>query len=82
MMQTEQQPMMPPQQGPIPGAPPPPMAPMQNPQQAAPPPQPYRQLKVEDALAYLDQVKMKFEKQPHIYNKVRARKHASKAPVQ
>ena len=45
------------------------MAPMQNPQQAAPPPQPYRQLKVEDALAYLDQVKMKFEKQPHIYNK-------------
>ena len=61
--------MMPPQQGPIPGAPPPPMAPMQNPQQAAPPPQPYRQLKVEDALAYLDQVKMKFEKQPHIYNK-------------
>ena len=34
-----------------------------------PPPQPYRQLKVEDALSYLDQVKMKFEKQPHIYNK-------------
>ena len=33
-------------------------------------PQPYRQLKVEDALAYLDQVKMKFEKQPQIYNKV------------
>ena len=28
----------------------------------------YRQLKVEDALAYLDQVKMKFEKQPQIYN--------------
>ena len=36
------------------------------------PPQPYRQLKVEDALAYLDKVKMKFDKQPHIYNQVRA----------
>merc|ERR1719440_764080 len=58
--------MVPPQQGPLPGAGPPPMAP------GAPPaaqPQPYRQLKVEDALAYLDQVKMKFEKQPQIYNK-------------
>ena len=70
---------MPPQQGPIAGniAPPAPAG-------IPPPgqPQPYRQLKVEDALAYLDQVKMKFEKQPHIYNKVRARKHASKAPVQ
>jgi histone deacetylase complex regulatory component SIN3 len=35
--------------------------------------QPYRQLKVEDALAYLDQVKMRFEKQekqPWIYNQV------------
>merc|ERR1719261_1129950 len=29
---------------------------------------PYRQLKVEDALAYLDQVKMKFEDKPEIYN--------------
>jgi hypothetical protein len=29
---------------------------------------PPKQLKVEDALAYLDQVKYKFEKQPHIYN--------------
>ena len=38
--------------------------------------QPFRQLKVEDALAYLDQVKMKFEKQPHIYNKVRAKSAA------
>ena len=28
----------------------------------------YRQLKVEDALAYLDQVKMKFEDKPEIYN--------------
>ena len=37
-----------------------------------PPPQPYRQLKVEDALSYLDQVKMKFEKQPHIYNQVKS----------
>ena len=57
---------MPPQQGPLPGG---------MPMASAPPggqPQPYRQLKVEDALAYLDQVKMKFEKQPHIYNKVRA----------
>ncbi len=34
--------------------------------------QPYKQLKVEDALAYLDQVKLKFEHQPHIYNQVRA----------
>ena len=39
-------------------------------------PQPYRQLKVEDALAYLDQVKSKFEKQPQIYNKVCACVHA------
>eukprot|EP00966_Prymnesium_polylepis_P178111 4124589-Prymnesium_polylepis.1 len=36
------------------------------------PPQPYRQLKVEDALAYLDKVKMKFDKQPHIYNQVQS----------
>ena len=69
---------MPPQQGPVAGniAPPAPGA-VPAPGQ----PQPYRQLKVEDALAYLDQVKMKFEKQPHIYNKVRAHEHASKAPV-
>jgi histone deacetylase complex regulatory component SIN3 len=62
------EPMVPPQQGALPGSTVP-IAP------GAPPaaqPQPYRQLKVEDALAYLDQVKMKFEKQPHIYNKVRA----------
>ena len=59
--------MIPPPQGAM-GSAPPPMAPMAP---GAPPaqPQPYRQLKVEDALAYLDQVKMKFEKQPHIYNK-------------
>jgi len=56
---------MPPQQGPLPGSSVPPTAPGGIPPQ----PQPYRQLKVEDALAYLDQVKMKFEKQPHIYNK-------------
>ena len=31
-------------------------------------PQPYRQLKVEDALAYLNQVKAKYDRQPHIYN--------------
>ena len=31
--------------------------------------QTYRQLKVEDALAYLDKVRMKFDKQPHIYNR-------------
>ena len=30
--------------------------------------QPYRQLKVEDALAYLDQIKAKYDRQPHIYN--------------
>ena len=66
MLQPEQ-PMIPPPQGAM-GSAPPPMAPMAP---GAPPaqPQPYRQLKVEDALAYLDQVKMKFEKQPHIYNK-------------
>ena len=29
---------------------------------------PHRQLKVEDALAYLDQVKMAFAGQPHVYN--------------
>jgi hypothetical protein len=64
-------PLLPPQQGPIPGAVQPPApGPIQP---AGQPQQPYRQLKVEDALAYLDQVKMKFEKQPHIYNKVRAR---------
>ena len=61
MMAAEQSPLTP-HQGPVPsvgGAP--------GPQSA---PGPYRQLKVEDALAYLDQVKMKFEKQPHIYNQV------------
>ena len=59
---------MAPQQGPLPGGLPlggaPGMggaAPPANP--AAPPPAPYRQLKVEDALAYLDQVKVKFDKQ-------------------
>ena len=70
MMATEQ-PLMPPQQGPLGGGGVPPMG--------GPPAggaQPYRQLKVEDALAYLDQVKMKFEKQPHIYNKVRAKSAA------
>jgi hypothetical protein len=52
-------------QGPLPGG----NVPM-APGGPAAQPQPYRQLKVEDALAYLDQVKMKFEKQPQIYNKV------------
>jgi hypothetical protein len=52
-------------QGPLPGG----AVPM-APGGPAAQPQPYRQLKVEDALAYLDQVKMKFEKQPQIYNKV------------
>jgi paired amphipathic helix protein Sin3a len=51
-------------QGPLPGG----NVPM-APGGPAAQPQPYRQLKVEDALAYLDQVKMKFEKQPQIYNK-------------
>ncbi len=32
---------------------------------------------MEDALAYLDQVKMKFEKQPHIYNKARPARAAT-----
>ena len=65
-MMPAEAPMMAPQQGPLGGSMPAP------PGAALPPqPQPYRQLKVEDALAYLDQVKMKFEKQPHIYNKVR-----------
>lgn len=59
---------MPPQQGPVAGnIPPPAPAGMQPAAQQ----QPYRQLKVEDALAYLDQVKMKFEKQPKTYNDVR-----------
>jgi len=61
LMSTEP-PLMAPQQGPLPGG---------MPMSTGGPPgslPPYRQLKVEDALAYLDQVKMKFEKQPHIYN--------------
>merc|ERR1719482_2401831 len=69
MMATEQ-PLMPPAQGPLGGGlPMGPGAPMGAGATPAGQPQPYRQLKVEDALAYLDQVKMKFEKQPHIYNK-------------
>lgn len=31
-------------------------------------PRPARELKVEDALLYLDQVKMEFSDKPHIYN--------------
>ena len=58
-------------QGPLPGG----AVPM-APGGPAAQPQPYRQLKVEDALAYLDQVKSKFEKQPQIYNKVCACAHA------
>ena len=60
--------MMQPQQGPLPGtAAPPIQAPAQAPMAGGAAP-PYRQLKVEDALAYLDQVKMKFEDKPEIYN--------------
>eukprot|EP00965_Chrysotila_dentata_P061017 2021601-Pleurochrysis_carterae.AAC.1 len=65
--------LMAPQQGPITsslqmgGVPPPQPPPSSQPSSQS---QPFRQLKVEDALAYLDQVKMKFEKQPHIYNQV------------
>ena len=60
--------MMQPQQGPLPGTAAPPMqAPAQAPMAGGAAP-PYRQLKVEDALAYLDQVKMKFEDKPEIYN--------------
>ena len=62
------EPMMQPQQGPLPGPAAPPMqAPAQAPMAGGAAP-PYRQLKVEDALAYLDQVKMKFEDKPEIYN--------------
>ena len=42
--------------------------------------QPFRQLKVEDALAYLVQVKMKFERKPQIYNQVRTRPPARPPP--
>ena len=42
--------------------------------------QPFRQLKVEDALAYLDQVKMKFERKPQIYNQVHTRPPARPPP--
>lgn len=60
MPQQPEQPMMQPQQGPLPGTAAPPMqAPAQAPMAGGAAP-PYRQLKVEDALAYLDQVKMKF----------------------
>ena len=68
--------MMPAQQGQLSGG----AMPM-APGAAAAQPQPYRQLKVEDALAYLDQVKMKFEKQPHIYNKVRGARVATSLPL-
>ena len=62
-MMPAEAPMMAPQQGPLGGSMPAP------PGAALPPqPQPYRQLKVEDALAYLDQVKMAFEGRPLIYN--------------
>merc|ERR1719171_1637972 len=68
MPQQPEQPMMQPQQGPLPGPAAPPMqAPAQAPMAGGAAP-PYRQLKVEDALAYLDQVKMKFEDKPEIYN--------------
>merc|ERR1719424_1297639 len=68
MPQQPEQPMMQPQQGPLPGTAAPPMqAPAQAPMAGGAAP-PYRQLKVEDALAYLDQVKMKFEDKPEIYN--------------
>ena len=42
--------------------------------------QPFRQLKVEDALAYLDQVKMKFERKPQIYNQAHTRPPARPPP--
>ena len=38
---------------------------MANPQQQA---QQFTRLKVEDALSYLDQVKLQFGNQPHVYN--------------
>ena len=52
-------------QGPLPGG----NVPM-APGGPAAQPQPYRQLKVEDALEYLGQVKMKFERQPQIHKEV------------
>ncbi|KAL1524465.1 hypothetical protein AB1Y20_019359 [Prymnesium parvum] len=63
VMASEPSPLLGQQQGPLGGG-------ISGGGPAAPPgpPQPYRQLKVEDALAYLDKVKMKFDKQPHIYN--------------
>jgi paired amphipathic helix protein Sin3a len=42
------------------------MAPLPPP--AATNPKPTRELKVEDALLYLDQVKVEFTEKPHIYN--------------
>jgi hypothetical protein len=42
-------------------------------------PSPYRERTVDDALAYLNQIKMKFEKQPHIHNQVRPRPSPSPA---
>ena len=53
------------EQGPLPGG----NVPM-APGGPAAQPQPYRQLKVEDALEYLGQVKMKFERQPQIHKEV------------
>jgi paired amphipathic helix protein Sin3a len=66
--QPAEQPMMQPQQGPLPGTGAVPMQPPANQPMAGGAAPPYRQLKVEDALAYLDQVKMKFEDKPEIYN--------------
>ena len=61
-------PMMRPEQGPLPGPAAPPMhAPAEAPMAGGAAP-PYRQLKAEDALAYLDQVKTKFATEPEIYN--------------
>ena len=60
--------MLPAQPAALPGAVAAPVAPAAMPAAGAAAPAPYRQLKVEDALAYLDQVKMKFEDKPEIYN--------------
>ncbi|EQC35298.1 hypothetical protein SDRG_07523 [Saprolegnia diclina VS20] len=59
---------------PVPGGPPtqppPPanQAPQQPPNNAQGPPRPLRELRVEDALLYLDQVKQQFGDQPDVYN--------------
>jgi histone deacetylase complex regulatory component SIN3 len=53
----------------LPSMPRPQSQPEQNNVPSRPSVSPYRQLKVEDALAYLDEVKSEFAGQPHVYNR-------------